>query len=133
MYIHKFENCALVVAQAEIVRWKQLNIENMSQQSDDDSDNLAVVVHQPPWRSKGKNQRDACVLCIFMLLHAGLSDFLAKLDERYNNKVKKDGTAMARKERKMGSPATSRPPEGAPRWAIDQQWIGLFFAYDLHY
>ena len=129
MYIQKFENRALVVTQTEMVRWKQLSIEYMSQESDDDSDNLAVVVHQPQWRSKGKNQQDTWVMCIFMLLlHAGLSDFLTKLDERYNSKVKKDGTAMARKERKMGSLATTRPPDGAPRWAIDPQWIGLLFA-----
>ena len=34
--------------------WKQLSIEYMSEESDDESDSLAVVVHQPEWRSKRK-------------------------------------------------------------------------------
>lgn len=55
----------------------------------------------------------------------GLTDFLSKLDERYDNKVKKDGTAMARKQRRMGCKSSSRPPEGAPRWTVDPEWIGL--------
>lgn len=32
---------------------------------------------------------------------------------------------MARKQRKIGSLSTTTPPEGAPRWAIDPDWIGL--------
>ena len=66
------------------------------------------------------------VLCV----NAGLTDFLSTLDERYNNKVKKDGTAMARKQRKIGAPSVSRPPSDAPQWVIDQQWKGVLH---MHY
>ena len=52
----------------------------------------------------------------------GLTDFFTKLDERYNSKVKKDGTAMARKIRRLGAPAATNPPNGAPTWVIDSQW-----------
>ena len=53
-YIYKFENRALVVQHSEEPRWKQLSIEYMSEESDDESDSLAVVVHQPEWCSKRK-------------------------------------------------------------------------------
>ena len=52
----------------------------------------------------------------------GLTDFFTKLDERYNSKVKKEGTAMARKIRRLGALAATKPPNGAPVWAIDSQW-----------
>ena len=70
----------------------------------------------------------ACVLFDFA---AGLTDFLFKLDERYNNKVKKDGTAMARKQRRLGCRSTSRPPDAAPKWTIDPEWKGLFFFLEM--
>ena len=66
------------------------------------------------------------VLCVI----TGLTDFLSTLGERYNNKVKKDGTAMARKQRKIGAPSVSRPPPDAPQWVIDQQWKGVLH---MHY
>ena len=51
-YTQKFDNHALVVHQTEELRWKQVSIEYMSEESDDKSDPLAIVVHQPEWRSK---------------------------------------------------------------------------------
>ena len=66
------------------------------------------------------------VLCVI----TGLTDFLSTLDERYNNKVKKDGTAMARKQRKIEAPSVSRPPPDAPQWVIDRQWKGVLH---MHY
>lgn len=47
----KFENRTLVVTEAEMPRWKQLGIEYMSDEYDDD-DPQVVIVHSPPWRSK---------------------------------------------------------------------------------
>ena len=49
-----FENRALVVRQIEEQLSKQLSIEYMSEESDDESDALVVVVHQLTWRSKRK-------------------------------------------------------------------------------
>ena len=57
---------------------------------------------------------------------SGLTEFLSTLDQRYDKKVKKDGTAMARKNRHMGEGVETQPPLSAPRWAIDRDWIGLF-------
>ena len=49
----KFDNHALVVTQVELQRWKQLGIQYMSDEYDDeDQDPQLVVVHQPVWRSK---------------------------------------------------------------------------------
>lgn len=64
-------------------------------------------------------------MVMFLFVNVGLIDFLSKLDARYNNKVKKDGTAMARKQRKIGAPSASRPPLGAPQWVVDPQWKGV--------
>ena len=69
-------------------------------------------------------------MVMFLLANVGLIDILSKLDERYNNKVKKDGTAMARKQRKIGAPSASRSPPGAPQWVVNPQWKGVLH---MHY
>ena len=69
-------------------------------------------------------------MVMFLFANVGLIDFLSKLDERYNNKVKKDGTTMATKQRKIGAPSASRPPPGAPQWVVDPQWKGVLH---MHY
>ena len=53
---------------------------------------------------------------------AGLTEFLHKLDGRYDERVKKDGTIMAKKQRKIGAAASCKPPVDAPEWAVDAQW-----------
>ena len=53
---------------------------------------------------------------------AGLNDFLKRLDDRYEEKIKKDATAMARKVRKVGAHSTSPPPIDAPEWTVDTKW-----------
>ena len=60
---------------------------------------------------------------MFLVAHRGLTYFLCILDQRYNE-VKEDGTAMARKRRKVGRTSSSRQPLGAPQRAIDPQWKG---------
>ena len=54
-----------------------------------------------------------------------LEDFLTLLDDRYDIKVKKDGTTMAKKIRQLGLPAKSCPPSDAPDWTVDKNWKGL--------
>ena len=49
--LQKYDNRALVVSQAEMLRWNQLGIEYMSDEGDDD-DPQVVIVHPPLWRSK---------------------------------------------------------------------------------
>ena len=41
-----------MVNESEQMCWKQLTIDFMSEESDDETDFLVVVVHQPEWRSK---------------------------------------------------------------------------------
>ena len=59
----------MVVSQTEEPRWKQLSIDFMSEESDDESDVLAVVVHRPTKRMCKTIL--SCVLCII----TGLTDF----------------------------------------------------------
>lgn len=56
------------------------------------------------------------------LFHAGLTDFLHRLDNRYDERVKKDGTIMAKKHRKIGGYSNTKPPADAPEWTVDVQW-----------
>lgn len=55
----------------------------------------------------------------------GLKEFLARLDRRYDDKVKKDGVTMAKKPRKIGFDSQSLPPPDAPEWTIEKQWKGI--------
>ena len=94
---------------------------------DEDHDPQLVVVHQPIWRSKREPKvRFKMILFYFMLLfcqiYAGLTEFLHRLDVRYDEKVKKDGMIMAKKQRKVGAPASCKPPADAPEWAVDAEW-----------
>ena len=53
----------------------------------------------------------------------GLNTLIEELDKRYEEKVKRDGGTMPRKERKQGHASTSMPPVDAPKWAvITGQW-----------
>jgi len=86
----------------------------MSEESDDESDPLAVVVHQPKWRSKHNMYPlclNYCVLCtncvphfvcyhVFLVALAGLIDFLSTLDEQYN-KVKKRWNSNGKKKENL--------------------------------
>ena len=63
------------------------------------------------------------VIDLFFVYTTGLKDYLAKLDSRYEEKVKKDGTNMARKQRIMGAPLSTAPPANAPQWTLDPQWV----------
>ena len=89
VYTQKLENRALVVRQIEEPFWKQLSIEYMSEESDDESDALVVVVHQPTWRSKRKHIIN--VLCLLLaqvllifFLHL-MSDIIVNGSRRYSN------------------------------------------------
>ena len=75
--------------------------------------NIALkLTFWPSCRSFGVNQ----------ILNVGLIDFLHRLDGRYEERVKKDGTIMAKKQRKIGAPSSYKPPADAPDWTIDAQW-----------
>lgn len=50
--LQKFENRSLMTNETEQLHWKQLTIDFMSEESDDETDPMMVVVHQPEWRSK---------------------------------------------------------------------------------
>ena len=47
-------------------------------------------------------------------------NFIGKLDERYEGKLKKDNVLMARKVRKIGEVSTRRQPSNAPKWTVKQ-------------
>ena len=123
LYSQKFENRTLAVLEPELSRWRQLNIYYMSEESDDLSDCQTIVIHPFTWRSARKFN------LLFLRVHfyvcftiEGLNDFLQTLDQRYEDKVKKDGTAMAKKTRRIGQTSPSPPPDGAPDWAISSKW-----------
>lgn len=115
----------MVVRESETKFWQALSLEYMSEESDDPDDSNSLIVHKLPWCSLGK-----CRMCIYakshtfmsMLCNVELTRFMGKLDARYEEKIKKDGILVARKNRKVGSPSQSSPPSGAPGWTIDPKW-----------
>ena len=48
--------------------------------------------------------------------------FLTTLDSRYQDKTKKEGVLVAKKNRVYGSPSSRPPRPDAPQWAIDPEW-----------
>ena len=45
------------------------------------------------------------------------------LDKRYQAKQKTEGAVFPKKTRREGALSESCPPEGAPGWAINRDWI----------
>ena len=60
------------------------------------------------------------VLCCSALLLVELEQFLEKLDERYEAKLKKDNVLMARKVRRVGEESCRKQPSSAPKWTVKQ-------------
>ena len=50
--LQKCVNRTLVVAQAEMERWKHLSLEYMSDEGDDEENPQVVIIHPLSWRSK---------------------------------------------------------------------------------
>ena len=50
----KFSNRSAVVTKAEDKYWNQLDINYMTEESDDPSDNMIIVEHKPAWRSQSE-------------------------------------------------------------------------------
>ena len=91
----------------------------MSEESDHPSDPNILVVHSFPWWSQSKT--DHLNFC-YEQLCIGLNDFLARLDLRYEKKIKKDSVTMTKKSKKLGLSSQSPPPVSVPAWTIDQEW-----------
>lgn len=51
-----------------------------------------------------------------------LNTWFSELDQRYQKKQKKAKCITPSKRRKVGLPAKSSPPAGAPSWAINPEW-----------
>lgn len=122
----------MVVLETEQARWQQLGIDYMSEESDDSEDPQSIIVHQLKWRSKRQydhshNYKHQVALPI-QSYHstAGLTDFLRQLDERYEARVKKEGTAMVRKIRKIGSSSCGSPTADAPAWLLETSPRGSY-------
>ena len=55
---------------------------------------------------------------------AELVQFLGKLDERYEAKLKKDNVLMARKVRHLGEESCRCQPPNSPKWTVKQPAAG---------
>lgn len=54
-----------------------------------------------------------------MYTYADLNEFMCRLDERYSQKVSREGGTVAKKVRRNGAPSIRNPPKDAPEWTID--------------
>ena len=50
----KFDNRAVVVLEGELKHWKQLNVNYMTEESDDPEDSNCIIIHPLPWRSESQ-------------------------------------------------------------------------------
>ena len=109
----------------------------MTEESDDQEDMTALIVHPLPWRSESTldcvyiipNFLHSCCILVFknLIIHVfslGLNTFIASLDKRYADRVK-GGVLMAKKIRKIGQNSKSLPPLQAPDWTLSQAWKGI--------
>ena len=60
----------------------------------------------------------AYILSSFLLYFVDLNEFMSRLDERYTQKVSREGGTVAKKVRRNGAPTRS-PPKDAADWTID--------------
>lgn len=108
--------------------WWQLSVDYMTEESDHPDDPYTLVVHPLQWRLQSKARLSHFhrfeLLCLIFTHSAGLCDFLAWLDQQYDDRVKKEGITMAKKNRKIGFNSTTLPPSDAPDWTLDQEWKG---------
>lgn len=51
-FFQKFDRRSVVVMESEKKYWKELSVEFMSDESDDDNDSNIFIVHQLSWRSE---------------------------------------------------------------------------------
>lgn len=51
-FFQKFDRRSVVVLESEKKYWKELSVEFMSDESDDENDSNTFVIHQLSWRSE---------------------------------------------------------------------------------
>ena len=106
-----------MVKPSEMVHWKQLTLEYMTEESDDPDDSSLIVEHKLQWRSQS-NVLLVKISLKYINFAAELEDFMQILDQRHETKAKKDKGTMAKKARKVGTPSSAPPPSGAPAWTL---------------
>ena len=108
-----------MVKPAEMVHWKQLSLEYMTEESDDPEDDNVIIEHRLQWRSESKccSMHYMC-LSTYIIFIAELEEFMQILDQRHEAKAKKDKGTMAKKVRRVGTPSCSQPPSDAPTWTV---------------
>ena len=52
--LQKYQNRLVVVKPAEMIHWKQLTLEYMTEESDDPEDDNVIIEHKLQWRSESK-------------------------------------------------------------------------------
>ena len=109
-----------MVKKEEMNYWKQLSIQHMTEESDG-SDADTLVVYELQWHSQSMHYYHGN--CNNYHFTYELLDLLHLLDKRYEDKVKNEGTSMARKKRVSGEPSQSQPLSSTPKWTLDTKWV----------
>lgn len=104
----------------------------MSEESDKSDDPGTIVVHHLPWRSSGIEYILSLVI-IVVVSSSDFNTFIHHLDERYDQKLKKQGMLMAKKVREVGTSSNQPPPPNAPRWSIRKTGRKVFLVYPCVY
>lgn len=115
-----------MVQASETKFWEQVEVEFMTEESDDPDDPTVIIEHWISWRSKRKDpviytditkSWNHYLHTEIVLIHAVLSEFLDLLDKRYANKFSKMAGQWQRKTEGL-DPA----PLHHPHLALKHGW-----------
>ena len=102
--------------------WKHLNVNYMTEESDDDNNPNVIIEHKLSWRSESK----PASFFSFFLHKVELDDYIQVLDNRFDNRQSPAVGLVAKKERIIGKQSVSEAPPNAPSWATKSSGMIIY-------
>ena len=120
LYMQAYDRRKSVITKKEEKYFDVMTKDYMSEESDC-TDPEYIITHKHPWRSESMST--SFMRQFFNINYAlELNTWFLELDQRYQKRQKKAKCITPSKKRKIGHPANSSPPNGAPSWAVDSEW-----------
>ena len=101
--------------------WETIDWQYMTEESD--AEDNSIIVHALLWRSEGFQSFLSFFLVIKSGVYLALNWLIKALDDRYNQKIHKEGGLFIKKDRSTGPPSKSYPPFNAPEWSINPSYL----------
>ena len=95
----------------------------MTEESDDEENGKVILLHKLTWRSESNNFNLILILMINnyfgCISISEVNAWMKELDKRYGRRMESKESVTPHKKRLIGTASTSKPPAGAPQWAVD--------------